>query len=309
MAMAKFLKKAVADAAMDELARAQFLEGVAGLPFGKVSGRGTDRAAVSNLLTVISGDPTFDPSSAEWSREWIKPNRMYNRVMDTLSAVLSRSGMSADEVMQKSTLVGLAKRTGNYFYQAGKRFSPESLVSGDKQVQDATKLVTMFAVNGAKNLVKSVGRRKRYEDEAAERGGIGVVTPKNWDNIIEFVYSNPNDEFSKEFFSWLKDTMQSNPEMTPYEKSVLGPYLDMVIAGRTPSDADYAKSIGMKSPPQFSRIKKNFRDYSYDVFRLAPPDFLSEADNSIFLMNVALGKTAKKKTAASSTPTRYITPQ
>jgi hypothetical protein len=278
---------------LDELARAHFLEGVAGVRFNSVAGHGRPSAAIAKLLVLISPDPTIDPVRTPWASEWMKPAMVYKRAWEAANRVVAAKGLNGEDVLQRSLMDGLATGKGNYFYLAGKQFKAEGLVSGQVTPEDAGGRAAAYAINGAKNLLKRETSRKRYETESAgddEVFELGTVTPKNWDSVIEYVYTEPTSPFSQDFFSWLKGLM-GVIKFTAGEKAAFAPYLDMIIAGNAPSDEDYAGSIGM-ARPQFSAVKKKFRDESFKLFQRNPPAFLRDADDQITFMNVAQGKVA-----------------
>ena len=358
---------------MDLLARAQFMEGLAKIPFHTLSAKGaTSKAGLIKVIGLLMQkiDPTVDPSKSIWAADgstglyksaWLGANRIFAKTQggnspgvpleatDLLNdnMLLKIEAVDYDKLSPKhrewfSKEVGLSQGearaklisdelsalgdvvnqmaieeegSGNFFWEAGKRFRPKALavVRGEVPVDDVGGAVAMYAKNAAINVMakrqtemskqmKALRAEMMPGEEEVGDFDLSSMGMSGWDAVVQAVLNDPHHPFSQDFLGWLvNDVMET--ALTDNEKAVFRPYLDMVIDMNVPTDSAYAKSIG-KSQPYFAQVKKKFLDAAFAAFKKNPPDFLNEASNALYLMDVAKGRirAASDKQAAYGDP-------
>lgn len=361
---------------LDMFSRAQFLEGLAGVPFNtisKLAGANKNSAgrAIQKLLLKI--DPSLDLNSAgaqQWitsegstgiyKSAWLGATRGVSRsqgaigtpleASDVLSANMLRFieapsmvvqmtpeeleavAATADEAekaevfeeqlkaVQDTVLEEVATGYGNFFWMAGKsqQGKAESIVRGDVTIDRLGGIVARYAMNVAAQTMNklkteaagmALALRLGYLPQTGEdRANFDAtsVSMSGWDGIVQRVLADTTHPFSVDFFNWLMNDVLAYANLTDNETAIFRPYLEMVIDGNAPpQDNTYAKSIG-KSPAYFAEIKKKFLDEAFKLFKRDPPDFLNDAENTIFLLNAQQGRGRFAGQATRSSGTKLL---
>lgn len=148
-----------AGASDDTLARAQFLEGVTGKTFNSSGTR--PLPAIAQMLIEISGDPTLDVSRSPW----MKSNTgQYDKVVRGIDALLRGKGVTGVEVLQDDFVLGLSSGKGNFFYRAGKHFTPDSIKKDpEAALKDMGGRVLSYARKRGIDVIRSEKSRDKHE--------------------------------------------------------------------------------------------------------------------------------------------------
>ena len=315
---------------LDLLSRAQFLEGLAGVQFNTVSARGSSskdglRRTIAMLLQKI--DPTVNPSTSVWTADgssglyksaWLGANRVLASTQSSATGnpleatdLLSANLLQKLEALPKSdgspegnaNAIALEESMegGNFFYEAGRRFRPKKVevAQGLIDMDKVGSAVALYAKNSALNVLARRNTEMKAQQDALaadmlpsgdESGDFDLhsINPLGWESVVQSVLENPNHPFAQEFIGWLQSDVMGS--LTMNEKAVFQPYLELAISQRLPAfDSEYAKSIG-KNPAYFAEVKKKFIDTTYQKIRNNPPDFLSDAENALYLRSLATGR-------------------
>lgn len=289
----------------DALARAQFLEGVLGKPFNSVSGRGSPMSAIAKLLMELYGDPTMDVSSSPWMA---RNTSAYDNIVRGLdSMVRDKGGKTGEEILQSSTLSGLASGKGNFFYQAGQKFSPDSIKADPDRALDDMKGRTLAY---AKRRAIDVIRKEKSRDKGEEGfGAPGLVentsepTLTTLKEVEELALIDPNSAFAREYREWVNGI--ADKVLTPVMSERVKGFSDLILEGTKISDTEYADQIGILRP-SFARARDAWADAVRKTFNQAAssgrfPKFIEDAQNAIALANEHRRKAARKIMARNLT--------
>ena len=211
MALAAFQRIKKAGASDDMLARAQFLEGVLEKPFNSLSGRNPTRA-VAQMLTEIYGDPTMDVKDSPW----MKPNTgVYDTVVRGIDAMLRGKGGTGEEILQESFVSGLSSGKGNFFYQAGKHFTPEAVKTNpEKALTDVGGRVLSYARKRGIDVIRSEKSRGKRQESWGAPGHDSDESELAFSSLADLeqtAMEDPNSAFGRGYVEWVHNTVIPPP--------------------------------------------------------------------------------------------------
>ena len=266
----------------------------------------------ANMLRFIDNTPVVEkmtPEELEAVAETAVDDAKKQNILDgQLKAAL-------DFVLEE-----VATGYGNFFWMAGKShmFHAESIVRGEVAIKQLESTVARYAMNLASQTMlklRTEAKKLALALRIGELPGAGEdranfdatsMNMSGWDGIVQRVLADPTHPFSVDFFNWLMNDVLAYADLTENETTIFRPYLEMVIDGNAPpQDNTYAKSIG-KSPAYFAEIKKKFLDEAFKLFKRDPPDFLNDAENTIFLLNAQQGRGRFAGQATQSSGTKLL---
>ncbi len=247
---------------LDMLARAQFLEGLVGHPWGtvanKASGagvRGLTRAVSRMLLEV---DPLVDPAASTWTD--VGSSGLFKSAWGAANSVVKAYGLDASDVIAEDMAEALMETArGSLFYLAGKAFKEKAqdIVSGAIEIGELSPRIIRFAKNLAINVVK----HKKVQDKAdANAVAEGMLPDGNEEGdfnadtmdmgslgaVIAVVLANPREPAAQEVFDWMRDWVDETSRLSDLEKSIVGTYLtDLATTGSSTSATQLAADFGV----------------------------------------------------------------
>ena len=247
---------------LDMLARAQFLEGLVGHPWGtvanKASGagvRGLTRAVSRMLLEV---DPMVDPAASTWTD--VGSSGLFKSAWGAANSVVKAYGLDASDVIAEDMAEALMETArGSLFYLAGKAFKEKAqdIVSGAIEIGELSPRIIRFAKNLAINVVK----HKKVQDKAdANAVAEGMLPDGNEEGdfnadtmdmgslgaVIAVVLANPREPAAQEVFDWMRDWVDETSRLSDLEKSIVGTYLtDLATTGSSTSATQLAADFGV----------------------------------------------------------------
>lgn len=296
MAIRAFQRIKKAGASDDTLARAQFLEGVTGKTFNSSGTR--PLPAIAQMLIEISGDPTLDVSRSPW----MKSNTgQYDKVVRGIDALLRGKGVTGVEVLQDDFVLGLSSGKGNFFYQAGKHFTPDSIQKDpEAALKDMGGRVLSYARKRGIDVIRSEKSRDKREESWGAPGAEDDTSELAFSSLSDLeqtALEDPRSAFGRGYIEWVHDNVIP-AALTKHEGEAFEPYFDLVVNGTHISDTEYTDQIGM-SRPQFGAIKGKFKKWMEANFKRMSdtgqyPKFIADAQEAIGLANAFRRKSAQR---------------
>jgi hypothetical protein len=312
------------------LARAQFMEGLVGAPWGTVANRASSGGvrglsrAISKMLVSI--DPVMDPLTSQWTEAG--STGLFKAAWNAAGGVVRAFGLDASDVLAEDMAKALGEDgRGSIFYLVGRAFKERAadFASGALSVSDAVPRVIRYA----KNLGINAAKHKKVQDKAdanavAEGMLPGVIqtedgqqyetgdfdadsmTTGSWGSIIAAVLANPREALSQEMFDWILDWVDETSRLTDLEKSIVRTYItELSVAGTSTSYTQLATDFGVSKGfiSQLMGENGRFTTLIAQVLKMERPSFLDDMDNIRELSNLARGgggawKAANSRTAA-----------
>jgi hypothetical protein len=252
----------------DILARAQFMEGFAGIvpANAKLRGKTSNPALLAFIEeTAMELSPSISPSW--WDKGEMSLFRPAYKLAERLG---SRHGLSGHDVMQDEfanvDADGKPKDSGSIFYAAGRYASrggrwATGIKSGALKPADLQGLVKNFASKSMINEIEKRVRQRELDEEQAsligeETSGIGGFDESEWSMITGAIFDQPNNPISQKFFVWLQGMVEDMPSEAG---RVMNVYLQSALSGDGKSDKEIAAELG-KNPAYLSLVKKQFAE-------------------------------------------------
>ena len=220
----------------------------------------------------------------------------------------------------KDYIIGdVATETGNFFWSAGfsNRKRAVSIVNGDVTMDRLGGQVARFAMNAAIKVIAKLNTESRAFARAlkidmlpgeGESGDFDLssVNEYGWAYLVQHVLSDPLSEFSADMLNWMLSDIKYS-DMTPLEKSVMTAYVERIVEGRPMStDPDFAEEynaeiagglrdrpLGSTKPlrgPTVAVIRSRYLKEVGKRLHADMPQFLRDAENQLYLMNVMRGR-------------------
>ena len=313
---------------LDMLARAQFLEGMTGHPWGTVANRASSGGipgltrAISKMLLQV--DPVMNPAGSTWT---VKGSTgLFKAAWGAANAVVRMYGLDASDVIAEDMAEALMETAkGSLFFLAGKAFHEKAadIASGAIEIGELAPRITRYAKNLAINVVNHKKVMDKADANAVAEGMLpGVFQTENgqfeevgdfdadtmstgsWGSIVAAVLANPREAISQKVFDWLRDWVDGTSRLTELEKSIVSAYLtDLSTVGSgwsfTQLAADFNVSKGFISQlmsPETGR----FPTLVAQVLKTDRPAFLDDLDNMRELANLARGGAGAWKAASAN---------
>ena len=320
---------------LEIMAKAQFLEGMAGHAFNSVVGRAAKggvrplQGAIARMMLEV--DPMSDPTKSPWMSAG---SSMYKTAWYAANAVTKPYALEASDVLAEDMVRALtldavedgASPRGSLFFLAGKAFRDKGsdIVSGAIEINDLLPRVKLYAKNLAINFVKHKKVQDKADANAVAEGMLpGVIQTEDgteygeqgdfdadtmsmgsWGSIIAAVLANPREPISQQVFDWLREWVDETSRLTDLEKRIVGTYLtDLATAGTGWSYTQLANDFGVSKgfiSQLMSPETGRFPTLVAQVLKTERPSFLDDLDNIRELAALARGGGGAWKAASAN---------
>jgi hypothetical protein len=302
--------------ALDVLARAKFLEGLAQAPEGSIVKNQPATVLAGRVIPNLLGDvylgleadpndPALVAQTAAWSDTsgawWVKT------LEQGMASKFSRDPNLAEEAIAAS-LMGTAKAQ-SIMYQAGRMTANNSsmmakLALGEYYPRAVIKLIFPMVFRKALDVARTLQNREELRREKPQFIEEQTVSRPSdldsdeWLGIIDSLLANPDAPLAKDFFSWLQGLAEK------WAKEPTKVFLEQLALGLDPTVGGVAEELGV-TPGHVSNSNSEFfafvaKNLSNPATRV--PEVLNLLSDARFLSDLLRGRVRGDRVASERIP-------